>query len=103
MVNTQPFRRANATVLLIGAAYSAVAHLKGSPLAYSAALREKLDEIGPYRSRGKGGKYRPRFARSHNTRAARSKYMPHQGARECDRRFLGGFYKFQRKNVASWA
>lgn len=103
MVNTQPFRRANQMVLAISAGLLSIAHLRAQPPAYAAAQREILDRIGPYQSRGKGGKYRPRFARSHNTRAARSKYMPHQGARECDRRFLGGFYKFQRKNVASWA
>lgn len=44
--------------------------------------------LPPYKSRGHGwGLRQP----SHNARAARSKYMPHQGERECDRRMVGGY------------
>lgn len=49
--------------------------------------REALAKIGPYKSRGKGRGTPPR---NHNAAAGRSRYMPHQGARECERRRMGG-------------
>jgi hypothetical protein len=52
------------------------------------ALADKtpLERVKPYVSRGHG-----RGGREPKHGAARSKYMPHQGARECERRRIGGF------------
>lgn len=61
-----PFSRASALFALIAAA---------------AGDMGKLAKIGPYRSRGHG-----RGSHSANHHKARSKYMPHQGKRECARR-----------------
>ena len=56
------------------------------------ARMNALAALPPYKSRGHGwGLRQP----SHNARAARSKYMPHQGARECDRRMVGGYWRTQ--------
>jgi len=91
--HVKPFRRAIALVEKIQGIVA-----KGlQPI----ARQIELDALPRYVSRGHG---RPGLRQpSHNARAARSKYMPHQGARECDRRVLGGFYMLQRKHIASWA
>lgn len=53
------------------------------PIEAKLALLALADRLGQYKSRGKG-KGVP--ARAHNRQAARSRYMPHQGERECARR-----------------
>lgn len=80
-MQTKPFHRAQAWAAMAAAIVKLHA---GSPLALQAALAA----LPPYKSRGHGwGLRQP----SHNARAARSKYMPHQGERECDRRMVGGY------------
>ena len=63
------------------------------PLARQTAL---LMGIGDYRSRGHG---RGGMVPSHNRQAARSKYKPHQGEREMERRRNGGFYWIRAKDA----
>lgn len=66
-----PFARARAMMSLIVAAMGDMA---------------KLAAIGPYESRGKGKGRGPRMCRTNFLSSAGSKYMPHQGKRECARR-----------------
>jgi hypothetical protein len=54
------------------------------PIARNAALAK----IKPLVHRGKGKGVN---AKRHNAAAGRSRYMPHQGHRECERRRIGGF------------
>jgi len=75
-MQVKPFHRAQAWA---EAAAKLVKMHAGSPVTLQAALAA----LPPYKSRGHGwGLRQP----SRNARAARSKYMPHQGARECARR-----------------
>jgi hypothetical protein len=70
---SKPFYRANALFLAISAlmgAYSGV------------ALQTKLAELAPYKSRGKGKGLPGKNFRD----CGRSRYVPHQGAKECARR-----------------
>ena len=69
----KPFARAAAMFALIAAAM-------GDQL--------KLAAIGPYVSRGHG-----RGSWAANNHRARSKYAPHQGAQERERRIVGGWHK----------
>ena len=46
----------------------------------------KLQALGEYRSRGKGGKFKRGKIFNHGT----GRYSPHQGAQECARRSLKG-------------
>lgn len=46
-------------------------------------------KLGPYRSRGKGGKGRRYSAANHVNKPG--KYMPHQGTQECQRRRARGW------------
>jgi hypothetical protein len=74
---SKPFARSIAMMGLIQAAYS-IDDKMSQILA--------LDKIGPYKSRGKGGKHRPNSAKSMARNNGRSKYSPHQGKQEIDRR-----------------
>ena len=53
------------------------------PIEAKLALMALADRLGVYKSRGKG---RGGIEHSHNAAAQRSRYVPHQGARECERR-----------------
>jgi hypothetical protein len=50
------------------------------------AQRDALDAIGEYRSRGHGGKHRPKGRFLGWLYPKTSKYVPHQGKKECARR-----------------
>jgi len=60
MMRSQPFARAAVMFAAIGAAFSAAAALAGQPLARQAFLQEQFAKIGPYKSRGHGGRKCPR-------------------------------------------
>jgi hypothetical protein len=77
----QHFKRANQMMVALTAALKAVDFL--GPMAVQMVLLQFLKDEGPYRSRGHG---RGGFEPMHNLAAGRSKYRPHQGARECARR-----------------
>lgn len=68
------------------------------PITAKLALMELADRLGQYVSRGKG---RGGISPSYNVAAGRSKYMPHQGEQERERRRLGGFY-YERKHAAMY-
>jgi hypothetical protein len=70
-----------ARALVMFAAVAAAMKLEGT------ARLDALNEIGPYKSRGKG---RGTPSRRYGNRSGI--YKPHQGARECERRRMGGFY-----------
>jgi len=53
-----------------------------SPLAQSISI----GDLGPYKSRGKGGKHRCLATSFGDNAGGKSKYQPHQGAQECERR-----------------
>ena len=58
------------------------------PIEAKLALMALADRLSQYKSRGHGrGGYEP----AHNRAAGRSRYMPHQGEREMERRRVGGF------------
>ncbi len=71
MNNTTPFRRVN----LLMAAMAALA-------AQGMSMPSIMAQLGTYQSRGKGRGTAPT---QHGHKHA-SKYMPHQGKRECERR-----------------
>lgn len=81
------FRRALVVFKERAEALKAAAAIMG-PIAAKLALMDLAMRLGAYKSRGKG---RGTPARSYNLAAGRSRYMPHQGERECLRRRLGGF------------
>ena len=64
------------------------AKLAMGPIAARLALMALADRLGQYKSRGKG---RGGISPAHNIQAQRSRYRPHQGAREMERRRVGGF------------
>jgi hypothetical protein len=66
------------------AAVSAAASF--GPLQRQSALAEALSKLGTYKSRGKG-----RGTPSRRYGNPPGRYSPHQGAREMERRRLGGF------------
>lgn len=58
------------------------------PIEAKLALMALADRLGQYKSRGKG---RGGISPSYNLAAQRSRYRPHQGLREMERRRIGGF------------
>lgn len=78
----QPFSRFQSFMPLV---YGLIASQPGLGLQYA------VSALGGYRSRGKG-KDRSRMVQTNFMRGAnRSKYVPHQGDRERNRRLSGGF------------
>lgn len=73
MAQATPFKRAIAMMAAISAAMAC------------ADSQAALAQIGPYVSRGKGKGRGPRMCRT-NFHGGGSKYVPHQGKRECARR-----------------
>lgn len=82
-------------------------HVVGMSGVLNVRGQQQLDELGPYRSRGhgrgsplgRGYQLVPNPARKNDRNAPellaipvqRSKYVPHQGKRERDRRLVGGY------------
>jgi hypothetical protein len=63
-----------------------------TPLERDAAMAK----VRPLVHRGKGKGVN---AKRHNAAAGRSRYSPHQGERECERRRVGGFAYARRKKL----
>lgn len=83
--HVRPFRRAQAYALRVES-------LRWELANHPVELMDALAALPPYKSRGHGWGLR---RTSHNARAGRSRYMPHQSARECDRRRVGGFWSLR--------
>lgn len=66
--------------------------LVGATIMQAAAIQAPMGKVSP--PQPKRGKPHLKKARQ-----SRSKYQPHQGKRECERRRIGGFYTLHRSHV----